>query len=143
MTRFEVRATESNTLLQHSLRLAGQPESLCSPTPDTPGIVVSRKESGLWDWLDPATPFARSIEGLPLGLIPGTDYVQVAVQLNRNDVMILYTDGIIDATDRAGNMLGGDGLLEIARNLPVESPAPHSTRSARGNAEFSGKCTEG
>jgi serine phosphatase RsbU (regulator of sigma subunit) len=54
--------------------------------------------------------------------------------------MILYTDGIIDATDRAGNMLGGDGLLEIARNLPVESPAPTAhgllvaMQNFRGNA---------
>jgi sigma-B regulation protein RsbU (phosphoserine phosphatase) len=89
-----------------------------------PPALWYHAKSGIWDWLEPATPFARSIEGLPLGLIPGTDYVQVAVQLNQNDVVILYTDGIIDATDRAGNMLGGDGLLEIARNLPVESPAP-------------------
>jgi phosphoserine phosphatase RsbU/P len=88
-----------------------------------PPALWYHAESGTWDWLEPATPFARSVEGLPLGLIPGTDYVQVAVRLNRDDVMILYTDGITDATDTAGNMLGGDGLLAIVRNLPAESPA--------------------
>jgi phosphoserine phosphatase RsbU/P len=46
-----------------------------------------------------------------------------SVTKDRDDVMILYTDGITDATDTAGNMLGGDGLLAIVRNLPAESPA--------------------
>jgi phosphoserine phosphatase RsbU/P len=93
-----------------------------------PPALWYQAKSGTWDWLEPATPFARSIEGLPLGLIPGTEYVQVAVRLNRNDVVILYTDGITDARDRAGNMLGGNGLMQIARNLPVESPAPMADR---------------
>ena len=79
--------------------------------------------SRTWDCLEPAAPLVRWIEGLPLGLLEGTDYVQVAVQLNWNDVLILYTDGVTDARDEAGNELGGDGLMEIARSLPVESPA--------------------
>jgi len=79
--------------------------------------------SAAWDWLEPATPFARPIEGLPLGLIPGTDYVQVAVRLDWNDVMILYTDGITDAVNPAGDMLGADGLLAMVRDLPIKSPA--------------------
>jgi sigma-B regulation protein RsbU (phosphoserine phosphatase) len=105
-----------------------------------PPALWYHAESGTWDWLEPATPFARWVEGLPLGLIPGTDYVQVAVRLNRDDLIILYTDGITDAADAAGNMLGGDGLLEIARNLPVESPVVMAERllvavqNFRGNA---------
>lgn len=96
--------------------------------------------SGTWDWLQVATPFARSIEGLPLGLIQGTDYVQVAVQLNQNDIMILYTDGITEARNTAGNILGDDGLMEIVRNQPVNIPGSLAKRllaavqSFRGNA---------
>ncbi len=105
-----------------------------------PPTLWYHAKSNTWDWLELATPFARSIEGLPLGLIPGTDYVQVAVQLDRNDVMIVYTDGVTDARDKAGNMLGGDGLMEIARNLPAASPASMADRllaamhNFRGNA---------
>jgi phosphoserine phosphatase RsbU/P len=76
-----------------------------------------------WDWLEPATPFATSLEGLPLGLIPGTDYVQIAVQLHRDDVLILYTDGITEARDKDGHMLGQDGLMDIVRNIPADLPA--------------------
>ena len=46
-----------------------------------PAALWYHAKTGTWDWLESATPFARSVEGLPLGLIPGTDYVQVAVQL--------------------------------------------------------------
>jgi phosphoserine phosphatase RsbU/P len=74
-----------------------------------PPALWYHAESGTWDWLEHATPFARSVEGPPLGLIPGTDYVQVAMRLSRDDLMILYTDGITDAADAAGDMLGGDG----------------------------------
>lgn len=95
-------------------------------------------KSGTWGWLEPATPFARSIEGLPLGLIAGTDYVQVAVQLNRNDVVILYTDGITDAIDMTGSLLGGDGLMEIVQNLPVESPALMAQRLYAAVQNFRG-----
>jgi sigma-B regulation protein RsbU (phosphoserine phosphatase) len=88
-----------------------------------PPALWYHSASATWDWLEPATPFARLIEGLPLGLIPGTDYVQVAVRLNWNDVVILYTDGITEAVNKDGDMLGSDGLLAMVRNLPVESPA--------------------
>ena len=88
-----------------------------------PAALWFHAKTHTWDWLESATPFARSVEGLPLGLIPGTDYVQVAVQLDRNDVLIVYTDGITEASDPQGNMLGADGLMEIVRNVPVDSPA--------------------
>jgi sigma-B regulation protein RsbU (phosphoserine phosphatase) len=94
--------------------------------------------SATWDWLEPATPFARSIEGLPLGLIPGTDYVQLAVRLDWNDVMILYTDGITDARNAAGDMLGANGLLAMVRDLPVESPAFMASHLAAAVQNFRG-----
>jgi serine phosphatase RsbU (regulator of sigma subunit) len=37
--------------------------------------------------------------------------------------VILYTDGITEAVNKDGDMLGSDGLLAMVRNLPVESPA--------------------
>jgi phosphoserine phosphatase RsbU/P len=88
-----------------------------------PAALWYHAKTDTWDWLEATTPFARPVEEVPLGLIPGTDYVQVAVQLNRNDVLVVYTDGITEASDTQGNMLGADGLMEIVRNVPVDSPA--------------------
>ena len=55
-----------------------------------------------WDVLEADTPHARVIEGLPLGVIPGTDYTQTAVKLGLNDLVVLYTDGCTEARDEAG-----------------------------------------
>jgi len=75
-----------------------------------------------WDVLESGTPLAREIEGLPLGVIPGTHYTQTAVGLGLNDLVVLYTDGLTEARDEAGQMLGQEGLLAMARECTVESP---------------------
>jgi sigma-B regulation protein RsbU (phosphoserine phosphatase) len=103
-----------------------------------PPALWYHAKSGTWDWLETTTPFALSLEGVPLGLIPGTEYVQVAVRLDRDDVMIVYTDGISETRDSAGNMLGRDGLMEIARNLRVEPPAPMADRLLAAIRRFRG-----
>ena len=76
-----------------------------------------------WDVLEAGTSHAREIEGLPLGVIPGTHYTQTAVELGLNDLVVLYTDGWTEARDEAGDFLGQERLLALARECPVESPA--------------------
>ncbi len=79
-----------------------------------------------WDWLHDETPYKQTtMEGVPLGLIPGTEYLQSAVRLGRGDLLVLYTDGISESTNDAGKELGYEGLLQLAKSLPVET-----TRSA-------------
>jgi len=73
--------------------------------------------------LEAGTPLAQSIEGLPLGLIEGTDYIQVAVRIQPDDLLILYTDGVTEASNRNGEMLERDGLLAIFRSLSMDEPA--------------------
>jgi serine phosphatase RsbU (regulator of sigma subunit) len=74
-----------------------------------------------WDWLQERTPHALgTFAGLPLGLILGTDYEQTVVRLAKGDLLILYTDGVTECTNEAGNELGHEGLVELVRNLPVE-----------------------
>jgi phosphoserine phosphatase RsbU/P len=91
-----------------------------------------------WDWLESATPLAHVIEGLPLGLIDGTDYVQVAVRLDPDDLLILYTDGITEARNADGEMLERDGLLAIARNLTIDEPAQMAAHLIARLQEFRG-----
>ncbi len=74
-----------------------------------------------WSFLFDSTPLSKEIVDLPLGLIAGTSYLQTAVQLERDDLLLLYTDGISEAYDESGAQLGLERLLSIARNLPVES----------------------
>jgi phosphoserine phosphatase RsbU/P len=76
-----------------------------------------------WSPLVDSTPYSKEIVDLPLGMIAGTSYTQTAVQLEKGDLLLLYTDGISESADRSGEQIGIDGLLSIARGLPVESAA--------------------
>lgn len=91
-----------------------------------------------WDWLESATPLAHVIEGLPLGLIDGTDYTQVAVRLEPGDLLLLYTDGITEARNPSGEMLGRDGLLALTQRLSIEEPAKMAEHFIARLQEFAG-----
>ena len=75
-----------------------------------------------WSLLHDSTPLSKKIVDLPLGVIAGTSYRQTAVQLEPDDLLLLYTDGISEARNESGAQLGLERLLSIARKLPVESP---------------------
>jgi phosphoserine phosphatase RsbU/P len=88
-----------------------------------PPALWYRSRANSWDLLDDRTPFAVEIDGLPLGLIPGTIYSQTGVRLGENDMLVLYTDGITETRDPSGHQLGYSGLLERAQKLALEPPA--------------------
>ncbi len=76
-----------------------------------------------WGWMDENSLLAQTDgKDPPLGLIPGTHYRQIAFKLAPADLLVLYTDGLSEAMDRAGQELGGKGLLELAGSLPADSP---------------------
>src|SRR5208283_4753702 len=76
-----------------------------------------------WGWLEEGTsPKAKRVSGLPVGLIPGTDYSQTVVNLKPSDLLVLYTDGITEAENDTGQDVGRQQLLEWARQAPVDSP---------------------
>lgn len=74
-----------------------------------------------WAFLHDSAPTSKKLEDLPLGLIAGTGYNQTAVDLEPGDLLVLYTDGINEAENEAGEQLGLGGLLSIARHLPTTS----------------------
>lgn len=74
-----------------------------------------------WGWLEEGIE-AKKVSGLPVGLIPGTDYSQTVVTLKPSDFLVLYTDGITEAGNETGQELGREQLLEWARQAPVDFP---------------------
>jgi sigma-B regulation protein RsbU (phosphoserine phosphatase) len=75
-----------------------------------------------WGWLEERNdPQLKKVAGLPVGLIPGTDYSQTVVTLDPSDVLVLYTDGITEAENEAGQELGRERLLDWARRAPGDS----------------------
>jgi len=61
--------------------------------------------------------------GLVLGIQDGADYEEDRMTLHAGDLMVLYTDGISEATDRLGQLYGDDRLCELVRGFPRDLPA--------------------
>ncbi|MCI0400050.1 MAG: serine/threonine-protein phosphatase [Gammaproteobacteria bacterium] len=98
-----------------------------------------RARSRTWAFLD------QEIEGralravnLPLGVIEPTHYVQFAVKLDRGDLVLIFTDSLIEASDPNGQRLGEHGLLALVRTLDVDHPEMINSMVRDAVATFSG-----
>jgi serine phosphatase RsbU (regulator of sigma subunit) len=78
-----------------------------------------RAETGEWGPMDRRVGEPGN---LPLGLDDETPYHQFAVSLGLGDLVLFYTDALIEAADPSGRMLGEEGLLAIARALDPSDP---------------------
>jgi len=78
-----------------------------------------RAESGDWSLLD-----RESLRpgNLPLGLDDDSAYHQFTIPLGGGDLLLFYTDALIEAADPAGRLLGEEGLLSLARGLDTSRP---------------------
>jgi sigma-B regulation protein RsbU (phosphoserine phosphatase) len=96
-----------------------------------------------WGWLkeddDPLAP-AKKSSGLPIGLIPGTDYRQTVVTLEPSDLLVLYTDGVTEAENDAGQSLDRDQLLKWAREIAIDSPEALGRALLKRLESFQGGC---
>ncbi|MFO7654727.1 MAG: SpoIIE family protein phosphatase [Candidatus Krumholzibacteriia bacterium] len=78
----------------------------------TPPLL--RRGDGAVAWLEASGP--------PLGLLAGATYADAKFALTPGDVLILYTDGITEATDPDGRLLRTAGLARLvqpAASLPA------------------------
>lgn len=58
---------------------------------------------GEWSWM-------RGVSGMPLGLFDGIPYDLLTGKLEKGDMFYLYTDGVTEAMDAAGNLFGEERL---------------------------------
>ncbi|ADV82684.1 SpoIIE family protein phosphatase [Terriglobus saanensis] len=56
---------------------------------------------------------AIQAEGFPLGLFPNADYEEFTVSTQPGDVIVFYSDGIVDAENRLHAMFGTDRLCAL------------------------------
>jgi hypothetical protein len=59
---------------------------------------------------------------LPLGVLESTVFTSDELLLGPNDLVLFYTDALIEAKGANGRQLGERGLIEILDSLDVESP---------------------
>ncbi len=106
-----------------------------------PPPLVYRAARDEWTWLETVRPADRGrVSGVPLGLLPDVTYDRVVLRPQSGDVVVLYSDGVSEATNAAGTELGRDGLIELVRAIDDRSPEALGTRlvsalhAFRGNA---------
>lgn len=68
------------------------------------------------------------LAGMPIGVQGGEMYHAVPLRLGHGDTLLLTTDGITEARRDRGNLLGIEGLSELAR--AAISPAPPDLQKA-------------
>lgn len=77
-----------------------------------------------------------SAGNLPLGIIQPTQYSQFAVKLEPNDLVLMYTDSLIEAANANGRQLGVDGLLKRVSGIDVDDPAALSQQLLESLAAY-------
>jgi serine phosphatase RsbU (regulator of sigma subunit) len=76
-----------------------------------------------WGFLEPQAPgHLRRLGNIPLGIIEPTEFEQFAVQLGPGDLVLIYTDALIESASTDGELLGSDGLLELAGRIDPSRP---------------------
>ena len=60
---------------------------------------------------------------IPLGIAEPECYDQVKLKLATGDVVVLYTDSLIEVKNAAGRMLGQEGLLKLVQGLDPSEPS--------------------
>ncbi|HYO80568.1 MAG TPA: PP2C family protein-serine/threonine phosphatase [Bryobacteraceae bacterium] len=98
-----------------------------------------RASQNEWAWMETrrSSPL-KGPTGVPLGLFPNPSYDRLIVKPECGDLFVLYTDGVCEASTPAGVELGCDGLMNIARELSVESPERFGTELASALRAFRG-----
>jgi phosphoserine phosphatase RsbU/P len=87
-----------------------------------PPSLWYRARTQQWDWLETQRVGERGRPaGVPLGLLADVDYDRRIIKPLPGDLLLLYSDGISEATNPAGEELGRDRLLDISRSLDTSS----------------------
>jgi serine phosphatase RsbU (regulator of sigma subunit) len=90
-----------------------------------PAPLLFRASSGRWRLLRNADDSDRGQTGvwnLPLGIEDIGDYSQFGVKLEMGDLVICYSDSLIESRGVDGEMLGEAGLLDIVQLAAMKSP---------------------
>jgi hypothetical protein len=92
--------------------------TLCNAGHPPPLLYRSAKRE--WAYLEEVAAIENSDPvNMPLGILDISDYATFDVPLKLDDIILCYTDSLVESRGRNGQLLGQLGLLEILRALPL------------------------
>jgi len=86
-----------------------------------------RASLGVWQPIKHETMTTVPGMDLPLGVLPGTLYHQSAVMLEPDDLVVLFSDGLMENPNAQGERLGWEGFRALVATL---DPDPHTLGEA-------------
>ena len=63
-------------------------------------------------------------KGMPLGLLPGSDYIETSSRMSEGDFLLMYSDGLVEAHSPDGEMYGFPRLSRKLKEFSHESSNP-------------------
>ncbi|MBN3039359.1 MAG: serine/threonine-protein phosphatase, partial [Candidatus Omnitrophica bacterium] len=57
-------------------------------------------------------------EGMPIGLMEGVDFSEKRLTLNKDDMLLLYTDGVTEARNKLKKDFDEEGIIAALKNKP-------------------------
>ena len=100
--------------------------SLCNAGHPPP--VIFRQQTQSWQTIGHDLPPSEQVTDTPLGVVEAAEYREFTLPLQTGDMVLCYSDAIIESETPTGSMLGTKGLLELLAGLDDPRPADLITR---------------
>lgn len=78
------------------------------------------------------------LDGLPLGIDRDCTFGEVTAQLRPGDVLLLYTDGVVEATNEQGELFGFERFYRLLSESPSRRPRTLTRQIVRAVRAFAG-----
>lgn len=65
---------------------------------------------------------SEGLANIPLGIAEPTNYDEMSIHLNPGDLVLVYTDSLIEASGADRRQMGEAGLIEIAQTIDAAKP---------------------
>lgn len=92
--------------------------TVCNAGHPPPLLYVASTKT--WSILEMPRNDDEAASNVPLGIIDLMDYEQFDVELGLGDLVLCYTDALVESRDADGRMFGPDGLLRLVESISVE-----------------------
>lgn len=87
-----------------------------------PRPLIYRAGAGRWEAMRDEQGGGEGLANIPLGIAEPTRYDEMSVRLSRGDLVLLYTDSLIEAMGPDGRQLGQEGLARALSGLDPAKP---------------------
>jgi serine phosphatase RsbU (regulator of sigma subunit) len=84
--------------------------------------LVYRVAESKWSPLLPRRGDASTLVDMPLGILDEVEYLMTETRLDFGDLVLGFSDALTESRDRAGKLLGGEGILKLVQQLDASKP---------------------